>query len=109
MDKRTSSRTEFRWGSALRGIEPEVFVVGVLVVLLGLAWLDRLIPSFGLALAGGGAFLAVLGCGCVGMRSGSDLRMAGVPIWGVAAFFAVVWVAAGRLADPNALELWPGR
>lgn len=88
------------------GIEFEVFVAGVLAILLALAAVRAFLPAVMLPAIGVAAFFALLLTGLAATRAPRRSTRTQTLSWGIGALFAIVWIAAGRLAGAGHLERW---
>lgn len=84
----------------------ELFVAGVLSVVLGLVLVRTALPAPVLPLIGLAAFLAFLFCGRALAKKRGDPRWFDIPAWGIVGFLAIVWIAAGRLIGLDRIEQW---
>lgn len=87
-------------------IGPELFVAGVLSILLCLVSTRVFLPPPVLPVIGLVAFLAFLICSAALLSLRHDVRWLDIPAWGVAGFLAIVWIAAGQLIDVQHVERW---
>lgn len=84
--------------SLIAGIEIELFVAGVLAIVLGLACVRAFLPESVLSGVGFVSFVAFVLAGASAMRVARRARQVQPFLWGVTAALAIVWIAAGRLA-----------
>lgn len=84
----------------------ELLVIGVLALLLALALVRVFLSPFILTAVGAVAFLAMLACGWSALASDAERRWLDIPVLGIVAALAIVWIAAGRFIDADALGNW---
>lgn len=84
----------------------ELFVIGVLALLLVLALVRVFFSPFVLTLVGAATFLAMLACGWSMAAARVERRWLDIPVLGIAAALAIVWIAVGRFIDAEAIGHW---
>lgn len=87
-------------------IGAELFVIGLLAILLMLAIVHVVLPPIAMPMVGVAAFFAMLVCGGMALAAKIEKRWLDIPTWGFVAFLAIVWIAADRLIDAEAIEHW---
>ena len=84
--------------SVSAGIEIELFVAGVLTMVLALVCVRAFLPEAVLPGVGVAAFFLFLLAGAAAVRMPRQARRFQPVLWGMAATLSIVWIAAGRLA-----------
>jgi len=85
--------------SAIRGLDATVLIVVAAIPALLIVWLVP--PPFGLS-ALSAASLAISGCSALlAYHLGADRRADAITLWDVAGAYALIWVGAGILSDPE--------
>lgn len=84
----------------------ELLVIGVLALLLVLALIQVFFSPFALTAVGAAAFLAMLACGWSALATKAERRWLDIPVLGVVAVLAIIWIAVGRFIDADAAGKW---
>lgn len=84
----------------------ELLVIGVLALVLALALIHAFLPPFVLTAVGAVAFLAMLTCGWLALATKAERRWLDIPVLGIVAALAIVWIAVGRFMDADTVGKW---
>ncbi len=87
-------------------IGSELLVVGVLAILVVLGAIRVFLPPIVLPVVGVAAFAAMLVCGGVALAAKTERRWLDIPMWGLVAALAIVWIAVDRLVEADTIEHW---
>jgi hypothetical protein len=97
LEQDTRFRSTFR--SAGSDLHPAVLIVPAAVPVLLILWLVP--PALVLPTLSAASFVFAVSAAALAYNSGVDRRSDGITLWDVAGGYAMIWVGAGILSDPE--------